>query len=488
MSNPGCYATSVLLPLIPLLREGLIDPSDIVADAKSGATGAGRTPREDLLFCELAEDFSAYSPGRTHRHVGEIEAVLADRTGQRVELTFCPHLLPVKRGILTALYVKPRADLAELKRALEAAYDGTAFVHVMDGAPPRLSDVVETNDCRISVHAAAPGRAVVFSALDNLVKGAAGQAIQNLNLAMGWPETDGLVSAFEPPRRALRLRGASGRGLVSVRVYKVGGPALEDPGLIGPLAEEVRRGEGPAVLVHGGGRAVDRLLKALHIESRFIDGRRETSPEAMAVVEMVLSGTANKQLAAGLTAAGVPAIGISGRDGGLVRAKLAPDLGRVGTPERVDPAPLRALWAAGFLPVVSPVANGPLGEAVNVNADEAALGIARAVGATTLVYLSDVDGVRIGERTAETLTPEEARQRIEDGTIAGGMALKVRVALEASAAGIPEVVIAGKARLLGQFPGTRIWRTRGIPVERIPRELSVPEAPLEGTRGREVKQ
>jgi N-acetyl-gamma-glutamyl-phosphate reductase len=104
----------------------------------------------------------------------------------------------VKRGILTALYVKPTAELAELKRALKAAYDGAAFVHVMDGAPPRLSDVVETNDCRISVHAAAPGRAVVFSALDNLVKGAAGQAIQNLNLAMGWPETDGLVSAFPP--------------------------------------------------------------------------------------------------------------------------------------------------------------------------------------------------------------------------------------------------------------------------------------------------
>jgi acetylglutamate kinase len=102
------------------------------------------------------------------------------------------------------------------------------------------------------------------------------------------------------------------------------------------------------------------------------------------------------------------------------------------------------------------VASGPEGEAVNVNADEAALGIARAVGAATLVYLSDVDGVRVGETTAETLTPEEARTRIDDGTIAGGMALKVRVALEASAAGIPEVVIAGKARLLGGFPGTRI--------------------------------
>jgi N-acetyl-gamma-glutamyl-phosphate reductase len=198
VSNPGCYATSVLLPLIPLLREGLVDPADVVADAKSGATGAGRTLREDLLFCELDGNFSAYSPGRTHRHVGEIEAVLADRTGKRVELTFCPHLLPVKRGILTAIYVRPKADLSALKRALKATYDGTAFVHILDGAPPRLSDVVETNDCRITVHAAAPGRAVVFSALDNLVKGAAGQAIQNLNLAMGWPETDGLVSAFAP--------------------------------------------------------------------------------------------------------------------------------------------------------------------------------------------------------------------------------------------------------------------------------------------------
>jgi N-acetyl-gamma-glutamyl-phosphate reductase len=198
VSNPGCYATSVMLPLIPLLRDGLIDEADIVADAKSGATGAGRTLREDLLFCEVADDFSAYSPGRTHRHVGEIEAVLRETTGRPVELTFCPHLLPVKRGILTALYVKTTKDVATLRGALHASYDGSAFVHVGDGAPPRLSDVVETNDCRISVHPAAPGRAVVFSAIDNLVKGAAGQAVQNLNLAMGWPEAEGLVSAFEP--------------------------------------------------------------------------------------------------------------------------------------------------------------------------------------------------------------------------------------------------------------------------------------------------
>ncbi|HXY40926.1 MAG TPA: N-acetyl-gamma-glutamyl-phosphate reductase [Vicinamibacteria bacterium] len=196
VANPGCYATSVLLPLVPLLRAGLVERGDIVADAKSGASGAGRTLREGLLFCEVAEDFSAYAPGRSHRHVGEIEAVLAETSGSEVELTFCPHLLPVKRGILAALYLRPTRDIDALTRALRAAYDDCPFVHVVEGPPPRLSEVVFTNDCRISVHAAAPGRAVVFSALDNLVKGAAGQAVQNLNLALGWPETEGLVSAF----------------------------------------------------------------------------------------------------------------------------------------------------------------------------------------------------------------------------------------------------------------------------------------------------
>jgi len=191
IANPGCYATSVLLPLVPLVRDGLVDPDDVVVDAKSGATGAGRAAREDLLFCEVDEDLKAYSPGRTHRHVGEMEAVLADRTGRKVALTFCPHLLPVKRGILSALYVKTRASDADLSGALERAYAGSPFVKVV-GAPPRLSDVVGTNDCRMSVHAAAPGRMVVFSALDNLVKGAAGQAVQNLNVALGWPEAEGL--------------------------------------------------------------------------------------------------------------------------------------------------------------------------------------------------------------------------------------------------------------------------------------------------------
>jgi acetylglutamate kinase len=243
---------------------------------------------------------------------------------------------------------------------------------------------------------------------------------------------------------------------VKVRVYKIGGPALEDPRLTGPLAREVRAGEGHALLVHGGGRQIDRLLAALGIETRRVDGRRETSVEAMEVVEMVLSGSVNKALAAGLTAAGLPALGLSGRDAGLIRARLEPGLGRVGTAEAVDADLVRALWEKGLLPVVSPVSAGPAGEAVNVNADEAALGLARALSASTLVYLSDVDGVRIGERAVATLTRDEARRAIEDGSIHGGMALKVRVALEAVDAGVPEVVIAGRARLEGGFAGTRI--------------------------------
>lgn len=192
VSNPGCYATAALLPLVPLLRERLVDPADVVIDAKSGATGAGRTPREDLLFCEVADDFSAYSPGRAHRHVGEMEAVLAEQAGVPVLLTFCPHLLPVRRGILAAIYVRTQATAAELSAALHRFYDGARFVRVLDGKPPHLSHVAHTNECRIVVKPAAPGRAVIFAALDNLVKGAAGQAVQNLNLMLGFPEEAGL--------------------------------------------------------------------------------------------------------------------------------------------------------------------------------------------------------------------------------------------------------------------------------------------------------
>jgi N-acetyl-gamma-glutamyl-phosphate reductase len=191
VSNPGCYATSVLLPLAPLLKECLVEAEGIVIDSKSGASGGGRALREELLFCEVDEDFAAYQPGRMHRHVGEMEAAFLAHTGKRVELTFCPHLLPVKRGILSSCYLKTNSSAAELREALCAYFGGSPFVRVVT-EPPHLSHVVHTNRCAISVHDGAPGRVVLFSALDNLMKGAAGQAVQNLNVALGWDETLGL--------------------------------------------------------------------------------------------------------------------------------------------------------------------------------------------------------------------------------------------------------------------------------------------------------
>jgi acetylglutamate kinase len=242
----------------------------------------------------------------------------------------------------------------------------------------------------------------------------------------------------------------------SRRVYKVGGPALEDPRLMRPLAEEVLAFDGEVALVHGGGRQVEKMLRQLGLESKFVDGRRVTSPAAMEVVEMVLAGSMNKALAAGLSRAGVPAVGISGRDGGLIRAALVPGLGVVGSPERVDPKLLEALWAANFVPVISPVSGGPSGEAVNVNADEAAQWIARQIGADALVFLSDVDGVVLDGASAARLIEAEIEARIKDGAIHGGMTMKVRMALDAARSGIPAVIIAGRARLEGGFAGTRI--------------------------------
>jgi len=192
ISNPGCYSTSIMLPLVPLLKDGLVERDDIIADSKSGASGAGRSLREDLLFCEVEGNFSIYSQGRKHLHLGEIEETIERATGIRPTLTFSPHLLPVERGILSTIYVRTHRSVDALRSALASYYEGAPFVRVVDPAP-KLKDVNHTNLCLISVHEGAPGRAIVVSALDNLVKGASGQAIQNMNVALGFDETAGLL-------------------------------------------------------------------------------------------------------------------------------------------------------------------------------------------------------------------------------------------------------------------------------------------------------
>jgi N-acetyl-gamma-glutamyl-phosphate reductase len=203
VANPGCYPTAATLGLAPLFAAGLLAPEAVVVDAASGTTGAGRKASEEMSFTEVGEEFRAYRVLR-HQHQPEIAQALARAAGRAVPLTFTPHLLPVRRGILSTSYARLAAgrDPAELKAALLRAYaaEGAAepFVGVLDSPEAvSLRAVVGTNRCEIGV-ACAPvgpdaGRVVVVAAIDNLVKGAAGQAIQNLNLLLGLDEAMGLL-------------------------------------------------------------------------------------------------------------------------------------------------------------------------------------------------------------------------------------------------------------------------------------------------------
>lgn len=195
VANPGCYTTAGELPLIPLLQAGLIEAEGLIIDAKSGVSGAGRDAKAGSLFTEVAEGIHAYGVG-THRHGPEIEQCLADAAGRPVEVVFTPHLVPMSRGILATVYVRlrPGTAAADLHGCLAAAYALEPFVHVLPfGTGPATRHVRGSNLCLVGVHAArVGGTAILVAALDNLVKGAAGQALQNMNLLLGWPEATGL--------------------------------------------------------------------------------------------------------------------------------------------------------------------------------------------------------------------------------------------------------------------------------------------------------
>jgi N-acetyl-gamma-glutamyl-phosphate reductase len=192
---PGCYPTSAQLPLIPLVEAGQIDADDIIVDAKSGVTGAGRSVREDLIFPEVAEGIHAYGIAK-HRHMPEIEQGLSIAAGRKITINFTPHLVPMNRGILSTIYVRLAngAEADDLRATLEKKYAGEPFVRVVPkGVAPATRHVRGSNHCLIGVFAdRVKGRAILVSALDNLVKGASGQAIQDMNLMQGLPETTGL--------------------------------------------------------------------------------------------------------------------------------------------------------------------------------------------------------------------------------------------------------------------------------------------------------
>jgi N-acetyl-gamma-glutamyl-phosphate reductase len=192
VANPGCYPTAVQLGFIPLIEAGLIDTASLIADAKSGVSGAGRKAEVGILFSEASDNFKAYGvPG--HRHLPEIRQGLGNVAQQEVGLTFVPHLTPMIRGIHATLYGRLKAE-ADLQALFEQRYAGEAFVDVLPaGSHPETRSVRSSNRCRIAVHRPQGGdTVVVLSVIDNLVKGAAGQAVQNMNIMFGLPESQGL--------------------------------------------------------------------------------------------------------------------------------------------------------------------------------------------------------------------------------------------------------------------------------------------------------
>jgi N-acetyl-gamma-glutamyl-phosphate reductase len=204
VANPGCYTTCAQLALIPLLKAKAIAPDEIVIDAKSGMTGAGRAAKEEMLFSEVSEGFHAYGVGR-HRHMAELDQEFSKAAGRDVVVTFTPHLVPMNRGILSTIYVRGAKSSStgggpvegvpeQLHAILQKAYANEPFVHVLPfGEMPQTRHVRGSNMTFIGVAKdRIPRRAIIGSALDNLTKGASGQAVQNMNLMLGYPEATGL--------------------------------------------------------------------------------------------------------------------------------------------------------------------------------------------------------------------------------------------------------------------------------------------------------
>jgi N-acetyl-gamma-glutamyl-phosphate reductase len=192
IANPGCYPTSAILPLAPVIKAGLVAPTDIIVDSKSGVSGAGRTPKLSTLYPECNESISAYSVGK-HRHQPEIEQILGRATGKQVEVIFTPHLTPMDRGILSVIYARPTRPLAEAEvlQLLSDFYSGQPFVRIVKHLPA-TKDTSHTNFIDITARVV-KDRLLLISAEDNLIKGASGAAVQNFNWMYGFDETLGLL-------------------------------------------------------------------------------------------------------------------------------------------------------------------------------------------------------------------------------------------------------------------------------------------------------
>lgn len=196
VANPGCYPTSIILGLAPLLKGGAIDPQTIIADSKSGTSGAGRAAQTGSLFCEVHDGFRPYKVGRNHRHTPEIEQELSILAGKDLHITFTPHLLPISRGILSTVYASlaPGFDRQKIAALYQEQYNKEPFIRLLgEDSFPATQHVRGSNFCDISYKIdTSTNRIIVISAIDNVVKGASGQAVQNMNLMYGFNESMGL--------------------------------------------------------------------------------------------------------------------------------------------------------------------------------------------------------------------------------------------------------------------------------------------------------
>ena len=194
IANPGCYSTSVILGIVPILSLDAINPNDIIVDSKSGTTGAGNKAEQSLLFSEVNENLKAYKVNE-HQHMPEIDMALSGIAKKDISIVFTPHLIPMSRGILSTIYLKltKPMDTAAVIDAYKKFYKGEPFIRICgEGKLPQVKDVVRTNYCDIGIKVKG-STLIVISCIDNLIKGAAGQAVQNMNIMCGFEETEGLL-------------------------------------------------------------------------------------------------------------------------------------------------------------------------------------------------------------------------------------------------------------------------------------------------------
>jgi len=198
VANPGCYPTGAILGLFPVIKNRIIDPSTIIIDSKSGTSGAGRKADLSVSFCEVSEGFKAYGIG-THRHTPEIEQELSSLAGKKISVNFTPHLLPVNRGILSTIYAQlnKKTDTASILKIYRKVYNREPFIRVLEeGLFPNIKNVTGTNFCHLGIKVNnRTNTLIIVTAIDNLVKGASGQAVHNMNIMLGLKETEGLISS-----------------------------------------------------------------------------------------------------------------------------------------------------------------------------------------------------------------------------------------------------------------------------------------------------